>query len=183
LIEPDLIEECRGGNLNNFRRLVEATTPDAFALAFRMLGDEEQAKDVVQETMITIWMKLNKMRSASTYKTWTYRIVLNKCYDELRKRKRNPEFIADGKTWAIISDTLSDRFSSELENKEISGIINLLTARLSPKQKTVFILADIEELSHDEISVITGMGKTMIKSNLHYARENISKMIEKFKII
>ncbi len=181
LIDLKLIEECRGGNLNNFRKLIETTSPFAFSVAFRMLGDEEQAKDVVQETMVTIWQKIKKIQSAEAYKTWIYRIVVNKCYDELRKRKRNPESGADEKTWGIISNTLADGNSSVLENKEIAMIINLLAGRLSPKQKAVFILADIEEMTHDEISAILGMRKSMIKANLHYARENISRMIEKYR--
>lgn len=175
-----LIEECREGDLNNFRRLIESTSPFAFTVAFRMLGDEELAKDVVQETMVVIWQKLKRIKSAEAYKTWIYRIVLNKCYDELRKRKRNPETAVDMKTWAIIADTISDGSVSILENEETGAIINLLSAKLSPKQKAVFVLADIEEMTADEISSITGMRKAGIKANLHYARKNISKMIEKY---
>jgi RNA polymerase sigma-70 factor (ECF subfamily) len=180
LIDIKLIEECRGGNLNNFRKLVELTSPFAFSVAFRMLGDEDQAKDIVQETMVTIWQKLKKIRSAEVYKTWIYRIVMNKCYDQLRRRKRNPEFMADENTWKLLSDRISQNPSAELENSETARIINLLSERLSPKQKAIFVLSDIEQMSHDEISEITGMSKSGIKSNLHHARKNISEMIEKY---
>ena len=180
LIDLNLIEECRGGNLNNFRKLVELTSPMAFAVAFRMLGDEDEAKDVVQETMITIWQKLNKIRSAGVYKTWIYRIVMNKCYDILRMRKNNQEFTTDDKTWAFLSETLSEGFTQTLENEEIARIIKFLTDLLSPKQKAIFILSEIEQLTGDEISAITGMGKQGIKANLYYARKNISMMLEKY---
>lgn len=176
-----IIEECRGGNLNNFRKLIETTSPFAFSLAFRMLGDEEMAKDVVQEMMITIWQKLKKIKSAEAYRTWVYRIVLNKCYDEIRKMKRNPELSADDKTWKIISDTVSDGEDRKLENEEMASVIGILTQKLSSRQKAVFILADLDGLTHDEISAATGMRKSVIKSNLHYARENISKMIERYR--
>ena len=145
-----------------------------------MLGDEDLAKDIIQETMITMWQKLKKIRSAEVYKTWIYRIVINKCYDQLRKRKRNPEFVTDEKTWTFISNSISEEPSSILENRETARIINLLTNKLSPKQKAVFILSDLEEMSNDEISEITGMSKSGIKANLHYARKNISEMIEKY---
>jgi DNA-directed RNA polymerase specialized sigma24 family protein len=56
----------------------------------------------------------------------------------------------------------------------------MLTKRLSPNQKAVFILSEIETLSHDEIAVITGMSKTVIKANLYHARKNISEMVEKY---
>lgn len=180
LIDIELIEECRGGNLQNFRKLVELTSPFAFSVAFRILGDEDQAKDVVQETMISIWQKLKKIRSADVYKTWIYRIVVNKCYDQLRRKKRSPEFVADEKAWKLISDRIAEETSSELENTELTKIIKLLTDRLSPKQKAVFVLSDIEQMSHDEISEITGISKSGIKSNLYYARKSISEMVEKY---
>lgn len=149
-------------------------------MAFRMLGDEEQAKDIVQETMVTIWQKIKKIKTSEGYKTWIYRIVMNKCYDHLRKKKRHPEYATDEKAWALISNRISVEPSAELENRETSLILNLLTNRLSPKQKAVFILSEIEEMSGDEISEITGMRKSVIKANLHYARKNISEMIEKY---
>ena len=180
LTDLNLIEECRGGNLKSFRKLVESTTPFAFSVAFRMLGDEEKAKDVVQDTLITVWQKLKSIKSAAAYKTWIYRIVMNKCYDSLREMKKNPEFITDERTWKLISDTISDGQSPVLEKEEMAVIINLLTGKLSPKQKAVFILSEIEELSNDEIASITGMNKMTIKANLHYARKNISVMIEKY---
>lgn len=180
LTDLKLIEECRGGNLENFSKLIESTSPFAFSVAFRMLGDEDQAKDIVQETMVTIWQKLSKVKSAEAYRTWIYRIVINKCYDQLRKRKRNPEFSADEKTWRLISDRISEGPSAELENREMALVINLLTDRLSPKQKAVFVMAEIEQMSHDEISLITGMSKSLIKANLHHARKSISIMVEKY---
>jgi len=180
LIDIKLIEECRGGNFNNFRKLVEVTSPFAYSVAFRMLGDDDQAKDVVQETMVTIWQKLAKIRSASVYKTWVYRIVINKCYDNLRARKRNMEYSANDKTWAILSDNLSQWPSTELENTETAMIIAALTDRLSLKQKAVFVLSELEEMTSDEISGITGMSKLAIKANLYYARKSISGMLEKY---
>jgi RNA polymerase sigma-70 factor (ECF subfamily) len=180
LTDLKLIEECRGGNLENFRKLVQMTSPFAFSVAFRMLGDEDQAKDIVQETMVTIWQKLNKIKSAEAYKTWIYRIVINKCYDQMRKKKANPEFSADENTWRLISDRISVEPSAELENRETAMIIKVLTNKLSPKQKAVFVLSDLEQMSHDEISEITGISKTGIKANLHYARKSISVMVEKY---
>lgn len=156
------------------------TSPFAFSVAFRMLGNEDQAKDIVQETMVTIWQKLNKIKSAEAYKTWTYRIVINKCYDQLRKQKGNPEFSPDENLWRLISERISVEPSLEMENSETAMILLLLTNRLSPKQKAVFVLSDLEQMSHDEISEITGISKSGIKANLHYARKSISVMLEKY---
>jgi RNA polymerase sigma-70 factor (ECF subfamily) len=179
LIDKEIIEECRKGNLHYFRQLVETASPFAFTVAFRIMGDEAQARDTVQESMITIWKTINKIRSADSFKTWLYRIVVNKCYDQLRKKRKNPEFNADEKTWALISNKISEEPSAEIENRETAQIINLLTEKLSPKQKVVFVLSDLEEMSNEEISSITGMSRTNVKANLHYARKKISEMIEK----
>jgi len=63
LIEEKLIEEFRGGNLGYFRILVQQTSPAASSVAFRMPGEKDQARDVVQETMITIWQELKKIKT------------------------------------------------------------------------------------------------------------------------
>jgi RNA polymerase sigma-70 factor, ECF subfamily len=180
LIDIQLIEECRGGNFNNFRKIVELSSPFAYSVAFRMLGDEAQAKDIVQETMITIWQKLKKIKTPEGYKVWMYRIVVNKCYDALRKKKRNPEFIADDKTWEILGNKISEGPSAALENGETTKIIAILTDKLSTKQKAVFILSELEGMSNDEVSGITGISKSSVKANLYHARKSISEMIEKY---
>lgn len=180
MIDLQLIEQCRGGNFNNFRKLVELTSPLVYSVAFRMLGDEDQAKDVVQETMVTIWQKLKKIKTAEVYKTWIYRITVNKCYDKMRKRKRNPEYLADDLEWKRISDKISEGPSHALENSETTRIISILTDRLGKKQKAVFILTDLEGMSSDEVSEITGISKSSVKANLFHARKSISEKIEKY---
>jgi RNA polymerase sigma-70 factor, ECF subfamily len=180
LIDKAIIDQCREGNYSNFRRLIEESTPLAYSVAFRMLGNDAQANDVVQDTMVTVWQKLNKIRSVEIYTTWLYRIVVNKCYDELRKRKRNPEFNADERTWALISDSLEQSPGFTLENEEMAKIITILTDQLSSKQKAVFVLIELEGLSNDEVSEITGMSKSNVKANMYHARKYISEKLDKY---
>jgi RNA polymerase sigma-70 factor (ECF subfamily) len=180
LIDLNLIEKCRKGDLTRFRELVKLTTPFVYPVVFRIMGDGENARDIVQDTMVTIWQKIGKMKSAEAYKTWVCRIAMNKCYDKLRQEKNNPEIMHDDRAWNLIANTVSDGSASLLENEEIAAIIKALTSRLTPKQKTVFVLSELEEMSHDEIEEITGMSKTSIKANLFLARKNISGMIEKY---
>jgi len=180
LIDPDLIEECRKGNLHDFRKLIEASTPYAFSLSCRMLGDEEEAKDVVQDTMVTVWMKINKIRSPEVFRTWLYKIVVNKCYDRLRKRTKSQEVRADDGLWEKISNQISSEQVSELEYRETERVLNLLTERLSPVQKAVFVLGELEEMSHDEISAITGMSRSNVKASLWHARKKMGEMIKKY---
>jgi RNA polymerase sigma-70 factor (ECF subfamily) len=180
LIEKELIEECRNGDLHNFRKVVEKTSPMVFSVAFRMLGDEDVARDIVQDTMVTIWQKLAKIKTADSYKTWVYRIAVNKCYDQLRKRKRQNESRYDDQTWALISNHTSESGITELDNEENARIISLLTDKLSPKQKAVFVLSELEEMPAEEITRITGMNRSAVKANLYHARKNIGWLLQKY---
>jgi len=180
LVANELIEECRNGDLHNFRKVVEKTTPIIFQVAFRMLGDEEAARDIVQDTMVTIWQKLAKIKTADSYKTWVYRIAVNKCYDQLRKQKRQKESRYDDQAWALISNHLSEEGITELENRENARILSLLTNQLSPKQKAVFVLSELEEMNAEEIVRITGMNRAAVKANLYYARKNIRSLLQKY---
>ncbi|MDP4223876.1 MAG: RNA polymerase sigma factor [Bacteroidota bacterium] len=180
MTEQGLIEECKAGNLQSFRKLIVSTSPFVFSIAFRMLQDEDLAKDVVQETMVTVWQKLRNIKSAGSFKTWVYRIAVNKCYDCLRKIKKNAEFRIDDKTWEIISGRIPDQPDTYLENEEIGRLLNFMVRKLSPRQQVVFILSEIEEKDSDEVSRITGMTKTLVKANLYYARKKISAMMEKY---
>lgn len=156
------------------------STPFAFSVAFRMMGDEDLAKDIIQETMVTVWQKIKKLESAEAYKAWMYRILINKCYDQLRWQKRKPEHIADDSVWKLLGNKISEGPSADLENTENAKIIAALTNSLSSKQKAVFIMAEIEDLSHDEISSITGISKSGVKANLYHARKRISELAEKY---
>lgn len=180
MLEKKIIEDCKNGDLHNFRKLVEKTSPKIFSVAFRMLGDEDTACDVVQDTMVTVWQKLPKIRKYDSYYRWVYRITINKCYDHLRKRKREPELRLTDKAWAVISNRIVENEVTELENKENAMIINFLTNNLSPKQRTVFVLSELEELSNDEIAEITGMFKATVKANLYHARKKIGILIKKY---
>lgn len=180
MIEQKLIEECGKGDLSAFRIVIREASPFAFSVAFRILGDQELAKDMVQETMVTVWQKLKMIKSAGSFKTWLYRIVVNKCNDHLRKKSRGSEFRPDERTWALISNTISDQPQSEIENAELENLITFFVQKLSPKQRTVFILSEIEEMSHDEISEVTGISKPLVKANLHYARKRIAGLLAKY---
>lgn len=180
LIEKEIIERCRSGSLQDFKRLVELTSPFAYSVAFRTLADENAAEDIVQETMITIWKTINKIRTSESFMTWMYRIVINKCYDELRQKKRKREVVVDENTWQTISNKISENPSSGFENREIAQIINRLADNLSPKQRAVFVLSDLEEMSPEEISGITGISRVNVKANLHFARKKIGEMIKKY---
>lgn len=175
-----LIRSCINNEVDAFRTLVDRYYAFTFSLAFRMINDEDEAKDIVQETFITIWKKLKSFNPNKKFDAWLYRIIVNKCYDYIRKQRKLSLLYPDDMNWNL-ADLIGENDTDEkLSNKEIGKIIRSLTHKLSAKQKLIFVLSDLEAFSHDDISEITGMSKTTIKSNLNHARRNIGMMLEKY---
>ena len=175
----DIIKSCISGDEAAFRKLVDGYSDFAFSVAFRILNEEEESNDIVQESFITVWNKIGDFDIEKNFSNWLYRIIVNKCYDSLRKKKKKQLVYPKTNDWnipGIFSDNDPER---KMDNKEIGRIIRLLANKLSKKQKIVFILSELENLPHEDISEITGMAKTSIKSNLHHARQKIGRIIEK----
>lgn len=148
-----------------------------FSVAFRLLCNEDDAKDATQETFVKLWQNLNKYDSSKKFSTWLYTIVTNHCYDKLKRIK--PERVDTSSLKEIVS---SIDIEKDLTNKEIAQIIVLLADKLSPKQRILFTLHDIEALDIDEIVEITKFSKSQIKSNLHLARQTIKEKIKKIDL-
>jgi len=159
--------------------LVDNYADFAFSVAFRIMNDEDESKDIVQESFISVWNKIEGFNPRNNFSNWLYRIIVNRCYDALRKKKRNPLVHPDDNNWnipGVFSDSNAD---TRLDNEEIGKMIRLLTNQLSKKQKIVFVLSELEGLSREDIAEITGMTRTSIKSNLFHARQKMGKLIEK----
>ena len=174
-----IIENCRKGDVNAFRLLVESFSDFAFSVAFRILNDEEESKDVIQESFISVWKGIGHFDRERHLKNWLYTIVVNKCLDCMRKKKRMAWIHPKRNDWDVLELISENNPETIIQNKEIGRLIRSLTSKLSQQQKVVFVLSELEGLTHDDISEITGLGKASVKSNLNHARRNIGKMIEK----
>lgn len=175
----EIIQACITRDQNAFRMLVDNYADFAFSVAFRIMNDEDESKDIVQESFISVWNKIEGFNPRNNFSNWLYRIIVNRCYDALRKKKRNPLVHPDDNNWnipGVFSDSNAD---TRLDNEEIGKMIRLLTNQLSKKQKIVFVLSELEGLSREDIAEITGMTRTSIKSNLFHARQKMGKLIEK----
>ena len=84
----ELINRVRIGDQDAFRELMESNSDFAFRIAFRIIPDEETAKDIVQESFLMVWNKIKTFQKNGKFTSWLYKIIVNKCYDELRKKKR-----------------------------------------------------------------------------------------------
>jgi RNA polymerase sigma-70 factor (ECF subfamily) len=172
--QPDagLIESCVKGDVRAFRILVEKLQTYAYTLAFRILLNDAEAKDAVQDSFIKVWIHLGNYNGKYLFTTWMYRIVVNTCIDRLKEVKRHSEIYSD-----CISD--SDNPEDSTINRELAKQIRQLSKGLPQKQRIIFVLNDLQGLSLDEASEVLNMPKGLVKSNLYYARKSIKEKLLK----
>ena len=172
--ESDIIQQCRDGNKEAFRWLVQQHQRLVFSLALKMLADEEEAKDVVQETFIRVWQRISDYNPQKPFTTWLYTIASRFCLDRLKQMHRILSLPED--------EGVLQRFANDeqqtLENSEWVSIVRMLAEGLSPKQKLVFTLCQLEGLPSSEVEQITGLDAKQVKSNLYVARQTIREHLK-----
>ena len=174
--ERDIITRCQNGDKEAFRWVVQTHQRMVFSLALKMLCDEEEAKDMVQETFIRVWQRIRDLDHQKTIGTWIYTIASRMCIDKLRHMNRIVSIPEDQMTLRrFASDSDNQR---TLENREWVGIVRTLVDGLSDKQRLVFTLCQLEGLSSAEAEQITGFDTKQIKSNLFVARQTIRKRLK-----
>lgn len=171
-----IIKACLAKDEKAFRILVDHYCDLVFSVALRIVNNIENAKDIVQETFIAVWSGLESFNSEKDFKNWLYKITVNKSLDSLRRQKRSKLMIQPEYDLQVLSSLEGP--DKKMENAEIAKTIKMLSLKLSPKQKIVFVLSELEDLNHDEISEITGMNKKSIKSNLNHARRKIGEWLK-----
>jgi RNA polymerase sigma-70 factor, ECF subfamily len=176
----EIIEKIRLGHSDQFRKLVEISQSMIYSLAFRLLCDEDEAKDIVQETFVKVWRNLNSFDTKMKFSTWIYTIATRLCYDRLRVWRRKSVFrIFTTENEMQLDIPSLENVENEVINADLRRVIAKLTSGLSLKQKLVFTLSEIECLEIEEIIAITGLSAEKIKSNLYLARQSIRKKLER----
>ena len=174
LTERDIIIKCKAGNKEAFRWVVQQHQRLVFSLGLKMLADEEEAKDVVQETFIRVWQHIGNFDPQKPFTTWLYTIASRLCLDRLKQMRRILPLPED--------ERVLHRFANDeqqtLENNEWVSIVRMLADDLSPKQKLVFTLCQMEGLPSSEVEQITGLDAKQVKSNLYVARQTIRERLK-----
>lgn len=181
LTEPELIERAVKGDTYAFKCLVEKHQSFAYSLSYRLTGNENDAEDIVQEAFVRVWKHLHRFRHEVKLTTWLYKIVTNLSLDFLKssygKKRRQQAGIEKG---FEVKGALTPQ--EEMQGEELMKAILTIAEELTPKQRAVFTLCNLEGLSLKEASDILSMSSGNVKSNLYYARKKVSEKLNLFYV-
>ena len=160
-------------SLEAFKNKVLPAKDKLYRFAFRMLRDEDEAKDIVQEVLIKVWNKRESMDSWQNIEAWCMQITKNQVLDKVKtKRYKLTDQIEEG---FDLSDNSSRTPAGITETNDTMESINKLINALPEKQKQVIQLRDIEGFSYKEIGDIMGVDLGQVKVNLFRARKSVKE--------
>jgi RNA polymerase sigma-70 factor (ECF subfamily) len=185
--EAQLLEGLRGGENDAFELFVRQYSGRLLAIARRLLGNEHDAQDAVQEAFLSAFKAIGQFTGTAKLSTWLHRIVVNAALMKLRSRRRRPEesiaellphFDAQGE-W--MSQVTSWETSSEqlLQRQETRTLVRQCVDRLPDSYRTVLLLRDIEELDTEETAHLLSLTPNAVKIRLHRARQALRTLLER----
>jgi len=173
----ELIKDFLDGNEQSFNLLVRKYQERIYWHARRMLGDHDDADEIVQQVLMVMYTKINTFNFSSSLYTWIYRITSTRSLNLLKKRKIKRIF-----SFSMIENFENHGYENIIENFESLETFNKmekLLMKLPNKQREVFILRNFDDLSYDEISKITGKTVGALKANYFHAFRKIKEQMEK----
>ncbi len=172
-LEKELIEQAKSGNNEAFDRLMQLSQKRVFGLAYRMLDDIEDAKDVVQETFFKAYLSLKSFRGESSFAGWVMKIATNLCISRYRKKQmmvKIEEALGIGH-----SHSREDEIDADVYSKALSNALKTLT----PRERAVFVLRIQEENSVAQTAKVMGIAEGTVKALLHRANGKMRKALKK----
>lgn len=179
--ESDLIAQLRRGDEAAFKRVFEAHQERIYNTVLYMIQSAEEAKDVTQEVFVDVFLNIDNFKGQSKLTTWIYRIAINKALNHLRFKKAKKRL---GAVLSIFNlspvEDVPDfvQPSLILENKEQSEALYRAIDGLPEKQKTAFVLRQLEDLSYAEIAEVMQTTTPSVESLLFRAKQNLQKMLK-----
>jgi len=168
--DEDLVERAAGGDVDAFEALVAARLNRAFRTASAILGSEADAHDVVQEAFVATWRHLPKLRDRARFDAWLNRMIVNRCRDALRRRRRSREVALDG--------ALDLR--SEDSPGAAAGMAALSSSfdRLSVGQRHLLVMHHLHRVPVADLARELGIPEGTTKWRLHAARAALTRALE-----
>ena len=167
-----LVAAAQAGDREAFDELVRATYADTYTLAYRLTGDEEDARDVVQESYLRAYRGLKRFRGDAAFTTWMYRITANCAATFLGKRSRHRH---DELTDEVAGDDERPAGNPEaqIDAKASRDALQAALLRLPPRLRSVVVLRDVYDLPHEAIAAELGISESAAKVRLHRARRKL----------
>ncbi len=183
----ELIKKALAGDLDSFNQIILTYQTLVYNQAYRIIGEPDAAADATQEAFISAFKKLHTYRGGS-FKSWLLRIVSNACYDEYRRRKRQPEvpLFPDGEdgeelesaAWMEDSQEKPEEF---LQRKELSQVIQICLNRLEYDFRAIVVLVDIQGMDYSAAAKIIDSPLGTVKSRLARARKSLKDCLQGFE--
>ena len=183
--ETELVQAAIGGDAQAFNRLVILHREGAMLLAMRLVRNQADAEDLVQDSFVKAWTELHSFRGDSKFSSWLYRIVYNHALNKLRIRKvrhffRIGERDDDDESDAITIDTPSEELAPDevVILNERRELLDKAIKSLPTKQRIVFLMRHEQGLSNAEIAEITGKSEGSVKANFSFAVAKLKQVLE-----
>lgn len=182
-------------DVNYFRSLVRRYQDKVYNLAVRILGNTEEAEEVVQDTFVKVHQNLDKFRSHNSFGSWVFRITHNQCVDLVRNRRRrragfqllpyDPQAVVcegDESDAHVVTQVADPKPGPEqqIDFGEQEKIIAQSLDSLPEDQRVVLILRDVEGLSYQEIANVVGASIGTVRSRIHYGRLKLKDLLEPY---
>jgi RNA polymerase sigma-70 factor (ECF subfamily) len=177
--DDELIARARAKDFAAFETLLGRYEDKVYRLAFRIVRNETDAKEILQETFVSIWRKLDTFKGDSQFGSWVYRIATNAALMRLRSQRRHPEVSTEELPIGYLDnygqpmpagENWSKRPDDQLQSSELRTHIQSAVDALPDIYRTVFIVRDVEGLSTEETAEALGISVPTVKTRLHRAR-------------
>jgi len=187
-IQKEVIERCKVGDEKAFAEVVLHSQKKVFNIAYRMLGNLEEAKDLAQEVFLSVFESIKDLREEIKFEAWLTQITLNHCRNRWKYLKRRQYFNSDslddpieteeGSMPRAIVDP-SDNPETLYEKKSIQQFIQRGLMKLKEDQRELIVLRDLQGFSYEEMGQWLGLPEGTIKSKLHRARMDLKEILER----
>ena len=185
-----LIARARQGDFEAFEQLISRYEDKVYRLAFRFVHNESEAKEIVQDTLLTVWRKLDGFKGDSQFGSWLYRVTANAALMRLRSQRRHPEVSTEDLPPGFLDtrqpaygqiatpgENWSRRPDEQLQSAELRREIQEAVDALPEIYRTVFLVRDVDGLSTEETAEALGLSVPTVKTRLHRARMALREAI------
>ena len=180
--DEELVAKSMAGDAESFNQLVLRWERPIYALAYRVLGRDEDARDVAQETFLRAFRALPGFKGQAKFSSWLYRIALNLCRDWIRRKKRTP--VVDMPEGVDIAELAAEQGPVEsiedlVSRRELSAVVEEAMARLPEEQRTAIVLKEYHGMTFQEIANLQGCPLSTVKTRLYQGLSVLRRHLEK----